>query len=273
MRPMPGQWYFAREGKKQGPVTVEQLKGMVTSGQLNPKDMVLEDGTAKWTQAGSIQGLFEMPAVVAMSEPGTSGTSPLVAAQPQVPLPPPLPAPSQWYYVKNGQQYGPIEEAQLLSLLGTGQLQPTDMAWKAGTPTWVPMGQAFSAPQLAPVPVYLESAPLSADEWLAKRIGVKSPVGQSIVLGAVPVTISLIWLMLMSERLYLGWFILSVLLFIGAAVAGGIGGAIQSSKGRDFWAGVRLGLFWYDVVVAILFILWFVLSIVCGVSFVFLSGR
>jgi GYF domain 2 len=260
---MPGQWYFARDGKKQGPVNLEQLRGMATAGQLNQKDMVLEDGTGKWTQAGSVRGLFEMPQAAAPAPAPAPAAAALADVQPVVPLPQPVPAPASWYYAKNGQQCGPVEELQLVDLYNSGQLQPTDLAWQAGTADWIPLGQAFpfaAGGALAARP--------TADQWLARRIGAKSPIAQSIVLGIVPAAISLIWLMVTPSRLFLGWFVLSALLFMGAGLAGVIGGAIQSSKNRPIWPGVRLGLFWYDAVVAVLFILWVVLSVVCGMSFV-----
>jgi uncharacterized protein DUF4339 len=263
------QWYFARDGKKQGPVTLDQLKGMAASGLLNQKDMILEDGSGKWSQAGSVQGLFDMPQPVATPMAEATVPAAITDVLPVNPVPPPVPQTASWYYAKDGQQYGPLEEPQLLAFLSSGQLLPTDLAWKAGTPSWIPLRQAFPFPPPLPSAgvAVAPGTPLTPDEWLTKRIGTKSPVAQSIVLGAVPVVISLIWLMLTPSKLYLGWVILSVLLFIGAAIAGGIGAAIQSSKGRPLWAGVRLGLFWYDAVVGLLFIVWAVLSVVCGVSF------
>jgi hypothetical protein len=147
---MAGQWYFTREGKRQGPVTLEQLKAMAASGLLTQKDMILEDGSGKWGQVGSVQGLFDMPQAVAVPEPPVSAI--LGAAQPVIPSPPPMPTPFLWYYAKNGQQYGPIPEEHLKALVASGQLQPSDMAWKAGTPSWLPIGQGLLMPP--PLPLY-----------------------------------------------------------------------------------------------------------------------
>jgi hypothetical protein len=36
---MPGQWFFAHDGKKQGPISLEQLRYMATAGQLNQKEV------------------------------------------------------------------------------------------------------------------------------------------------------------------------------------------------------------------------------------------
>lgn len=42
------QWYYAKDGKKLGPVSASQLKRMVHSGELSPADMLWKDGMAKW---------------------------------------------------------------------------------------------------------------------------------------------------------------------------------------------------------------------------------
>jgi uncharacterized RDD family membrane protein YckC len=51
-----------------------------------------------------------------------------------------------WYYARNGQRLGPIEETELQRLAETGQLSGTDLVWKPGLPEWRPAGQM---PELA----------------------------------------------------------------------------------------------------------------------------
>jgi hypothetical protein len=46
----------------------------------------------------------------------------------------------QWYYEANGQQTGPVDLAELQRLAAAGQLQPTDLVWKAGMHQWAPAG-------------------------------------------------------------------------------------------------------------------------------------
>jgi hypothetical protein len=53
------QWYYSRDNKqKLGPFSAAQLKEMAVSGELQPSDMVLRDGSRKWASASSIKGLF-----------------------------------------------------------------------------------------------------------------------------------------------------------------------------------------------------------------------
>ena len=47
----------------------------------------------------------------------------------------------QWYYAQQGQQKGPLSEEQLRQLATSGQIQPTDLAWKQGMASWMPASQ------------------------------------------------------------------------------------------------------------------------------------
>jgi hypothetical protein len=47
---------------------------------------------------------------------------------------------AQWYYVKDGQQYGPLSPDLLKRLAKFGVLLPGDLVWKPGLPQWLPAG-------------------------------------------------------------------------------------------------------------------------------------
>jgi hypothetical protein len=61
----------------------------------------------------------------------------------------------QWYYGKDGQQQGPVDEATIKSLLASGQLAPSDLVWKEGMANWA---AASTLPEFAnaapPAPQY-----------------------------------------------------------------------------------------------------------------------
>lgn len=73
---MAGEWYYAKNRQKVGPVTEDELKVLVRSGGLARTDMVWKEGMAKWVQAGQVRGLFE-----------DGPPQPVMAS-----IPPPLPA-------------------------------------------------------------------------------------------------------------------------------------------------------------------------------------
>lgn len=69
---MTAEWFYAKNKQKVGPVTEEQVKELLRTGELSPGDMVWKQGMAKWQPAGGVDGLLP--------------TSP-----PSQPGPPPLP--------------------------------------------------------------------------------------------------------------------------------------------------------------------------------------
>src|SRR5262245_2690227 len=51
------QWFYAKNGQQIGPVTLDQLKALVSSGQVAKTDMVWRDGMANWLPAGEVPEL------------------------------------------------------------------------------------------------------------------------------------------------------------------------------------------------------------------------
>ena len=74
---MASEWFYAREGKKNGPFSSMQLRAMAQSGQLLRTDLIWKNGMAEWRPAGASSQLFE-------------GTQ---QSQVVVPAPPPTPTP------------------------------------------------------------------------------------------------------------------------------------------------------------------------------------
>lgn len=54
---MADQWYYSRNKQRLGPVSLEQLRQLVASGELQPTDMIFRQGTQKWIPVGSIPEL------------------------------------------------------------------------------------------------------------------------------------------------------------------------------------------------------------------------
>lgn len=50
---------------------------------------------------------------------------------------------AQWYLAREGQQFGPISEAELAKFIELGHLQPTDLLWREGFPDWRPAMVVF----------------------------------------------------------------------------------------------------------------------------------
>jgi hypothetical protein len=80
---------------------------------------------------------------------------------------------TQWYLARDGQQFGPISEAELAKFIELGHLQPTDLLWREGFPDWRPAMVVFpstaASPQVAPAP------PRSGQQRASARPPVKGP--------------------------------------------------------------------------------------------------
>ena len=56
-QPIANTWYYARDGKKCGPLSTEQLRQLAVTDQLHPQDLVLKLGTRQWVEARNIPEL------------------------------------------------------------------------------------------------------------------------------------------------------------------------------------------------------------------------
>lgn len=77
---MTAEWYYAEGKEKVGPVTEAQLQELARSGGLARTDVVWKEGMAKWTEAGTVPGLFAVPASAVSHPPIPRTDSPLNAA-------------------------------------------------------------------------------------------------------------------------------------------------------------------------------------------------
>lgn len=66
-------WYYFQGGNQQGPVSDDQLRGMVASGQLSPGDSVWKQGMANWSPIASIPELAPAGGGAPRPGPGPAG--------------------------------------------------------------------------------------------------------------------------------------------------------------------------------------------------------
>ena len=78
------QWYFARSGQQQGPVSLEVLRQMIASSQLSAGDLVWCEGMVDWQPAAQVPAL-RLPAVAPASTPIAS-PPPALAPAPAQPV-------------------------------------------------------------------------------------------------------------------------------------------------------------------------------------------
>lgn len=73
-------YHVGRNGQQTGPFSVDQLKAMATSGELQPTDLVWKDGMAGWEPASTLPGVFGASTAAAPITGSTFNPEP----QPQV---------------------------------------------------------------------------------------------------------------------------------------------------------------------------------------------
>lgn len=65
---------------------------------------------------------------------------------------------SEWFYGKDGQQHGPMDEATMKARAASGEIGQTDLVWKEGMAEWLPLskvaelsaGVAAASPEASP---------------------------------------------------------------------------------------------------------------------------
>jgi antitoxin component YwqK of YwqJK toxin-antitoxin module len=72
---MSDNWYYTQDGKKKiGPLTFAALQRLASSGVLQPINMVMQEGSGRWAQAKTVQGLFSEAPVQSPASPKVAST-------------------------------------------------------------------------------------------------------------------------------------------------------------------------------------------------------
>lgn len=132
--------YFVRlRGRTLGPYALDAIRQMARRAQVGRAHEVSLDG-ASWAPATAYPEIFER---------STTGGGDVVAAVPaEAVANAPLPGRAMtWHYTRGGvQQASPVDQAQLIALLASGQVGPQDHVWCETMADWMTVAQV---PELA----------------------------------------------------------------------------------------------------------------------------
>ena len=52
------EWYYAKNNQQLGPVSLQEIRNLASTGALQPTDLVWKEGMADWIEAGAATELF-----------------------------------------------------------------------------------------------------------------------------------------------------------------------------------------------------------------------
>lgn len=73
-------WYYSKGGNQAGPVSSQQLRQLVATGELQPTDHVWKDGMVAWVPVSQVSGLSAAPAAAPFPIAATAAPAPAIAA-------------------------------------------------------------------------------------------------------------------------------------------------------------------------------------------------
>ena len=86
-------WYYAKNGAQQGPISLEDMKSRIAMGEISATDLAWQEGMSDWMPIGSIAALKVEPAPP-RPETGPYAAHAAPAQQEQAPAPEPYRTPS-----------------------------------------------------------------------------------------------------------------------------------------------------------------------------------
>ncbi|QDT93664.1 GYF domain-containing protein [Gimesia algae] len=157
------QYYIRNRGRIQGPFDSQTLQSLARRGRFARHHEISHDQKT-WFLASEYPELFpERPAPRATVQEVASETprpeqehdamaDELIQEPQHVNSPAPTPPPesdeqSQWYYISNQQETGPVQLSELISLLRQNRIAPDTYVWNPTLPDWV---NANTLPELFP---------------------------------------------------------------------------------------------------------------------------
>ena len=129
-------YYYKNRGQTLGPFDLNQIQQRAKRAQLNNRSEVSSDGFS-WQPAQNFPEIFAGNTAA----PPTAATP---AAAPEVAV---IEEASEWHYMLNGEQQGPVTQSQLQQMIGLGNLKSTDFVWKDGMIDWL---EIQNVPDLSP---------------------------------------------------------------------------------------------------------------------------
>ena len=147
---MSDEYYIRIRGAVKGPLTREQIVAQIRRKRLGRHHELSVDAV-HWEKAGDMPDLFR-PVSPPLAGTGDSGLpadvptdfsaeSPSVSRNLDAHETDAPSVQAEWFYAQNGQQFGPVAEADIRRMVSTGELEASDLIWSEGFEKWTPAGE------------------------------------------------------------------------------------------------------------------------------------
>lgn len=163
---------------------------------------------------------------------------------------------ADWYYVRNDQQLGPINDAGIRNLISQGVVQPTDLVWREGMSDWLPASQVPELSSGGGHPYAVSQPPQQAAP--AKQVGYYNQQASRASGGAAPPN-HLAFAIFCTLCCCIPGGIVAIVYAAqvnGRYSAGDYAGAVEKSESAkkwcwiSFWVGLAFGLIQFAVTFA-----------------------
>ena len=106
-------WYYVRRGKREGPLSLDQIVDAARTGRLAAGDRAWSNRLGGWRDADQVEEL-----AAALSQAGPEQMSVL------------------WYYRRGKERQGPVNFLELRHLVESGSVRPGDEVYSKALPAW-----------------------------------------------------------------------------------------------------------------------------------------
>ncbi len=114
---MATKWFVQKDEGVHGPLSEDEVKSRLASGQLTSMHMIWCRGLESWMRLESWQQQLPHLATITHAEP----------------------EPETWHYASGGKSFGPFEKVQLVHELKNLESPADVMVWKKGMKEWAPL--------------------------------------------------------------------------------------------------------------------------------------
>ncbi len=116
-------YYISRQGRQEGPHTLEIIEDKIKSHYLNEKDYIYDSTRGEWIHLSNFKPIIEMFEQLKKEDFENNGQEKIASEK-------------NWYLLKGNQQMGPYHFKEIVSMLVNKEAFEFDFVWSSGMTAW-----------------------------------------------------------------------------------------------------------------------------------------